>query len=850
MKLGKTYSPKDYESNIYDLWESNRAFAPTGKGEPFSMVMPPPNANASLHIGHVLGFSIQDTIIRYMRMNGRDTVWLPGADHAGFETQVVFEKHLAKEGKSRFDLSRDELYRQIYAFVDDNRGNFNEIFRKLGASCDWDSFTFSLDERSLTAAYRTFKKLWDDGLIYRGERLVNYCTQHRTSFADIEVEYEDRTTPLYYLKYGPFILATTRPETKFGDTAVAVHPDDERYKEFVGKVITVEGVNGPFTIQVIADEMVDRQFGTGVVKITPAHDLNDWEVAQRHNLPAVRVINHDGTLNHHAGRFEGLTVTEGRKAVVAALKELNLLEKVDEKYRNRVGVCYRCGTVIEPMLMDQWFIKMKELAAPAIAALKAKQITFYPETKCEQTIEYLEQVRDWNISRQIAWGIPIPAFQNINDSDEWIFDERVDQELLEIDGKTYRRDTDVFDTWFSSGQWPLITTGYPDEEDAKKYYPTTLMETGVDILYQWVARMIVLGHYVSGEVPFKEVYLHGMVRAEDGHKMSKSLGNVVDPAPLIDEFGTDAVRLGMMSGRSAGYSAAFAPAKVVAGRNFCNKLWNISRYIEGVLDGAVKTDDAIPATPADHWVLSRLQQYLSEYARLMSEYRLSETYELLYHFVWDDVADWYIEASKMELNPALLRYLLDCILKSGHPFAPFVTETIWQTLEWTGDSLLISQHWPKAMKFDHEKAGQFEEIKTIVSETRTIVSTLALRKTHLYFTDVPFLSEHAALIASLARIDGAQEVTDGRGLHLTTTTHTCWLDIDKETAERYLEDLQRQLDEANQKAATLQARLNNSAYMKKAPKALVRDSKQQLEATKLIIANTQQQIQRFTTLAI
>jgi valyl-tRNA synthetase len=378
LKLSKAYNPSDFESDIYDLWESSKAFAPSGKGEPFTVVMPPPNANAGLHIGHVLGFSIQDTLIRYNRMKGKDAVWLPGADHAGFETQVVYEKHLAKAGKSRFDLSRKELYDQIFEFVSSNRENFDNIFRTLGASCDWERFSFTLDDKSVKTAYTTFKKLWDDGLIYRGERLVNYCTEHRTGFADIEVAYEDRTTPLYYLKYGPFTLATTRPETKFGDTAVAVHPDDERYKQYVGKVIEVEGLNGPFEIRVVADTYVDPEFGTGAVKITPAHDFNDWDVAQRHNLEAVRVINHDGTMNHRAGEFEGMPVLEARKAVVKALKDKKLLEKVDENYQNRVGVCYKCGTVIEPMLLDQWFINMKKLAEPAIKALKANKINFSP----------------------------------------------------------------------------------------------------------------------------------------------------------------------------------------------------------------------------------------------------------------------------------------------------------------------------------------------------------------------------------------------------------------------------------------------------------------------------------------
>jgi valyl-tRNA synthetase len=850
MKLSKSYSPQDFESDIYDLWEKSGAFEPTGKGEPFSMVMPPPNANAPLHIGHSLNYSIMDVIARYQRMQGKSVLLLPGADHAGFETQVVYEKHLAKQGKSRFDYSREELYSDIWDFVQQNKGTFDSQLRSFGVSCDWSRFTFTLEEKVVNTAYSTFKKLWDDGLVYRGERLVNYCTEHRTGFADIEVVYEDRTTPLYYLKYGPFTLATTRPETKFGDTAVAVHPDDDRYKELVGKVIKVEGLNGPFEIRVIADEYVDPEFGTGAVKITPAHDFNDWDIAQRHNLEAVRVINHDGTMNHKAGEFAGMPVTEAREAVVKALKEKGLLEKVDEKYQNRVGVCYKCGTVIEPMLLDQWFIDMKKLAEPAIKVLKDKKITFYPAAKRNQTIEYLENVRDWNISRQIAWGIPIPAYQNTQDKDDWIFDESVADEVIERDGKTYTRDPDVFDTWFSSGQWPFATLATKDgleSDDFKKYYPNSLMETGTDIMFMWVSRMICLGLYVTGDIPFKEVYLHGMVRAEDGTKMSKSKGNGVDPHGVIQEFGSDATRMGMIAGRSAGDSAAYAPAKIIAGRNYCNKLWNVARFIEGILDNSNGKPEVKPITPADNWMLSKLQHTIDAVSAQMNDYRMSEAYETVYHFVWDEFADWYIEASKKELNPGLLRYGLEAILKLSHPFAPFVTETIWQTLDWTGDSLLISQSWPKKDKFDSNEVEKFEEIITIVSEVRMIKTALQLRKTSLYFTGVPFLTDHSDLIAGLANIEGVHEVEAGQGLHLTTTRHNCWLDVDRETTNHYVTKLQKQLESAENARESLQKRLDNKEYIKQAPKNLVDDTKTKLTEAEQLIENTKAQIARFTS---
>lgn len=830
MKLPKVYEHGQYEGMIYELWEKSGAFTPKKGGEVFSMVMPPPNANANLHIGHALMFSIQDTIVRYHRLKGKNVAWIPGADHAGFETQVVYEKHLAKQGKSRFDLSREELYSGIYDFVQSNKQGFYDIFRSLGSSCDWSRFTFTLDEKVVNTAYNTFKKMWDDKLIYRGERLVNYCTFHRTSFADIEVVYEEQASPLYYLKYGPFTLATTRPETKFGDTAVAVHPEDERYKDLVDTVVTVEGLNGPFDIRVVADEYVDPEFGTGAVKITPAHDFNDFEVGQRHNLEAVRVINHDGTLNNRAGQFEGMKVAEARQAVAEELKKRGLLEKVDQNYRNRVGKCYKCGTVIEPMLMDQWFIDMKTLAKPAIKALKDKKITFYPEAKRDQTIAYLENVKDWNISRQIAWGIPIPAFQNIDDSDDWIFDERVGSELLEIDGKTYRRDPDVFDTWFSSGQWPYVTLGYPDSDDFEQYYPNSLMETGVDILYQWVARMIVLGLYITGDIPFKDVYLHGMVRAEDGRKMSKSLGNVIDPNEILTSHGSDALRMGMLAGRSAGFSAAYAPSKVDAARNFCNKLWNVARFVEGIVgDKFDRQAKPEPKTVADHWILYKLQQAAAKIDADLAAYRFSEAYETLYHTAWDDFADWYIEASKSQPNHAVLAHGLETILKLAHPFAPFVTETIWQTLSWDKNSMLITSKWPVVAKGGKAETSTFEVIRGIVSETRAIIRNLGLAKPEMYYTGSELLKAHGALIKRLANLESLKEVSSGNGLHLTQTSENCWLAVDQETAAGYLGKLEEQQTAEALSVQRLKGRLDNKSYVKNAPKQLVDETKRQLK---------------------
>lgn len=835
MKLSKAYEPAEYETGVYALWESSGAFAPTGQGEPYSIVMPPPNANGNLHVGHGYMIPLQDILTRYHRMKGRDTIWIPGADHAGFETWVVFERNLEAAGKSRFDFSRDELYQMTWDFVHEQRGNMELQLRALGASCDWSSLVFTLDEKVVSAVYDTFKKLWDDKLIYRGKRLANYCTFHQTAFADIEVEYKDRTTPLYYMKYGPFELATTRPETKFGDTAVAVNPNDERYQQYVGQEITVEGLNGDFTIQVVADDHVDPEFGTGVVKITPAHDFNDWEIAQRHNLPAVQVIDRDGRLNEKAGQFAGLTVAEARQAVVEALKEKGLLVKVDEHYRNRVGTCYKCGTVIEPMLMDQWFMDVQPLAQRAKQAIQDGQITFTPSQKGDELMRYYDELRDWNLSRQIPWGIPIPAFQNVDDPDDWVFDTRVDQSEITIDGRTYRRDEDTFDTWFSSGQWPFITTDYLSDGDLARFYPNSVMETGFDILRPWVSRMIMLGLYVTDKVPFHDVYLHGLILDEHGQKMSKSKGNVLNPLEVVTEFGSDALRLGVVMNRSAGQSQAFSPATVVAGRNFCNKLWNVTRFIENkagetIYDQAA-VNAAVPQSLAEHWVLARLDAARHQLDDHLQQYRFAEAAETIYHAVWDDVADWFIEASKQDTQPAFLVHVLDIMLRLAHPFAPFVTETIWTTLH-NDQSLLIGQSWPEALDYDRAAATQFDQIQGLVGELRFTLAQLPAGKYRLVYEDDRLIADNADLIRALANVETVERVSAGKGLRIPSPNHAVWLDISEELLYEHQTQLELRLVDVRREIATLENRLSNQSYIDKAPAHLVEDSRQTLASKK------------------
>jgi valyl-tRNA synthetase len=851
MKLPKVYEPALFEADMYALWEKSQAFLPRKTGKSYSVVVPPPNANASLHIGFALTMTLQDIAVRYHRLKGESTLFVPGADHAGFETQAVYEKHLAKEGKSRFDFTREELYQQIWNFVAQNRKGFEAQFRQLGGSVDWNHFTFTLDDKVVKRAYATFKKMWDEGLIYRGERLVNYCTHHRTGFADIEVVYKEAKTPLYYMKYGPFTLATTRPETKFGDTAVAVHPNDKRYQKYVGQVIEVEGVNGPFTVQVIADEMVDPNFGTGVVKITPAHSFDDWEVAQRHNLPAKRIINHDGTLNHHAGRFEGLTVLEARKAVVEALQEKNLLVKIDESYQNRMGQCYKCGTVIEPMLMEQWFVNMEPLARRAIEVLEAGKITFYPDAKRTQLIGYLQNLKDWNISRQIAWGIPIPAFQNINDSDDWIYDERVGEEIIEVDGKTYRRDPDVFDTWFSSSSWPYATLNFgdPKNDDFKKFYPLSLMETGGEILYPWVSRMIMLGLYITEEIPFKAAYIHGYVMAEDGSKMSKSIGNVINAPEVIEKYGADALRMGIIAGRVPAVNRGYDSRKVEEARNFNNKLWNIARYIEDKVGDRQKAGTPQPQTDADHWLLHKLGHTAQEIGNHLNNYRFAEAYETLYHFVWDDLADWYIEASKATPNLSLLAFGLESILKLAHPFAPFVTETIWQTLAWAPDTVLATSTWPDIPRADNKQAKAFEEIKAIVIEIRALMKAVGVTTTTLSYHDAPVIEANADLIKHLARLENVSYGT-GEGVALTQTKYAVRLGLSIEITKQYLDKLAEQEKTEAAALKNFEVRLKNKQYLANAPAAVVTQTKEQLAAAQIRLANIQSEQTRFKARAM
>ena len=838
MQLAKQYIPNDYEPNIYALWETSGALKPTGVGKPYSIIMPPPNANGNLHIGHALDMNLKDILIRYHRMKGDDAVFIPGADHAGFETWVVYERELTKQGKSRFDFSRDQLYSQVWNFVQEKRGNMELQLRALGVSASWKHLTFTLDDKVINTVYDTFKKMWDDNLIYRGERIVNYCTKHQTSFADIEVEHKNEKGKLWKIAYptldkiGEIIIATTRPETMLGDVAVAVHPDDERYKKLIGTRILLPIVNKE--IPIIADEYVDMSYGTGAVKITPAHDPNDFEIAKRHDLPLESIISPEGKMINVPAQFLGLTPVEARARVLEALEALEL-RRGETEIEHAVGHCYKCGSVIEPMIKEQWFIKIQSLAQPAIDALKKEEITFYPASKRKELIAYLEQLKDWNISRQIPWGIPIPAFVNENDPKDWIFDTRTNEQSIVVNGTTYIREEDTFDTWFSSGQWPYIVTDYLTDGDLANYFPTDMMETGMDIMRAWVSRMIMLSLYRTGKLPFKEVYLHGMVNDEHNQKMSKSKGNVINPMELVAEFGSDATRMGIIAGRAPAQSQAFNRGSVIAARNFCNKLWNIARFVEAQIGDNHQIVDLEPQTPADHWIIRQLNDAANNIAVRLEQYRFSEASETVYHTIWDDVADWYIESSKTAINRPLLSWVLATSLKIAHPFAPFVTETIWQTLNYT-DGILMREAWPTPEKFDPIAAEQFEQLKLLVVEGRWVIAELpGNKKYRLLYGNDSLIADNQDTIKHLMRLEAIEYTDQPRGLRLAAANREAWLDIDSETLYQHQENLEMRLAEARQKLAGLKKRLENPTYIEKAPAHLVKETREQLAEQEKII---------------
>jgi valyl-tRNA synthetase len=695
--MDKVYNHKNIEEKIYKVWEENGYFKPevNPRGKFYCIILPPPNANGALHFGHAM-FAAEDILIRYHRMLGDSALWLPGADHAGIETQFVFEKKLKSEGKSRLDFDRETLYKMIEKYVSENRGGIERQLRRLGFSLDWTREKYTLNPDIVKLVHKTFKKMYDEGLLYRDYKLVNYCTFDGTSFSDLEVVHEERISPLYYIKYGPLVLATTRPETKFGDTAVAVHPDDDRYKKYVGQELEIETVLGKAKIKVIADESVDPKFGTGVVKITPAHDFNDFETGKRHKLSLKQVIGFDGKMNHFAGKFAGLYIKQARRAIVEEMQAKGLIEKIDNNYKNRVGLCYKCKNVLEPLPLEQWFVKVESLKRKAIEAVKNGKIKITPKNFENIYFQWLENLRDWNISRQIVWGIQIPAWKN-KKTNEW----RITEGEAPI-GSDWEQDKDTLDTWFSSGQWPYLTLKTGKSGDFEKFYPTSVMETGYDLLKPWVSRMIMMGINITGRVPFKDVLFHGLVNDPYGKKMSKSKGNVINPLELVDQYGADAVRFALIYGNATGNDQALSYPKLEAARKFTNKLWNMARFIEmnRTQNSNVKTQNLAELLIAaknenDKKMINQVEELTGKVTEDLEKYNFNYAAESLYEFIWHEFADKYIEDVKNRIDNnsfMVLSSLFMVLLKLLHPFVPFVTEEIYQRFKF-GKSIMIDK-WP------------------------------------------------------------------------------------------------------------------------------------------------------------
>ena len=721
--MDKIFEHQKVEKKIYQLWEKsgylNPDKLPQKKGKPFCIIMPPPNANAPLHIGHGVFVTLQDLMIRYQRMNGKKALWLPGTDHAGFETQVVFEKQLAKQGKSGLEMEQKEFYNAVWQYTQKNKKIVKEQLKLLGASCDWSREKFTLDKDIQKIVYQVLKKLWQDKLLYRGKKIVNYCPKHHTAFSDLEVKYQEEKSFLYFVKYkfkaepSKWItVATTRPETIPGDSAIAVNPKDKRYKSFVNKIV-IEPITKR-EIPIIANKEVDINFGTGALKITPAHDALDFEIGQQHQLETRETLDFNGHFNELAGPLAGLNIVQAREKAIEILKNNQALEK-EQEYIHQVGHCYKCNTIIEPMIMDQWFVAMTQklpkkdesLRDLAIKAIKTKKIKIIPSYFEKVFFHWMNNIKDWNISRQIRWGIPIPAFHCLDCQKSFIEIDKIPKKCIYCQSKNIKKDNDVLDTWFSSGLWPMATlfgNQGTKSKDFKTFYPTDVMETGWDILFFWVARMIILGVYYTGKIPFKNVYLHGLVRDKDRQKMSKSKGNVIDPLAVVDVYGADALRMALIIGNTAGKDIIISEEKIKGYRNFANKIWNASRFIINNLndyDGKKPVLDA-----KDKKILSEFEKTKQKITKNLDAFKFSLAGEILYHYFWHVFADKIIEQMKLRIrenkNKKQAQYILDTILKDClkmlHPFMPFVTETIWQKIphyQNKKNNLLMITQWPR-----------------------------------------------------------------------------------------------------------------------------------------------------------
>jgi valyl-tRNA synthetase len=878
VKLPKIYEASQYESDIYALWEKSGVFTadPHSHKEHFSISMPPPNETGTLHIGHALFLTLQDILSRHARQQGKDVLWLPGTDHAALAVNALVEKQLAEEGTDKHQIGRDEFLRRTREFVGNSRETINSQVRAMGASVDWTRARYTLDDALNRTVNEVFVKMYNDGLIYRGHRIVNWDPNLETNVSDDEVVYKEEQGQFYTFKYGPFEIGTARPETKFGDKYVVMHPDDERYKDYKhGDTFEAEWINGKVTATIIKDEAADPKFGTGVMTITPWHDHTDFEIAERHGLDKEQIIDFHGKLLPIAGEFAGTSIEDVRPKIVEKLAAKGLLVKADENYVHNVAINDRGKGKIEPQIRLQWFVdvnkpavewkgKKRSLKEVMQMVIRDGDIDIIPKRFEKVYFHWIDNLRDWNISRQIWWGHRIPVWYREDTDGTLETYASVQPPTDQSEGfHEWEQDPDTLDTWFSSALWTWSTLIDPEKAqdysltlkdlldqspDYKAYHPTTVMETGWDILFFWVARMILATTYATGEIPFKTVYLHGLVRTEEGKKMSKSNPDtIIDPLEVIPEYGTDALRFALVQGTSAGSDQRLGRAKILANRNFANKIWNIARYIEGVLGEETSREGAKAVSAADHWILYKMRTSQEKISSDLSNFHFGEAYDSLYHFIWDDLADWYIEASKAEPNKPLLAYVLEQVLLIAHPFAPFLTETIWQTLAWENDSILAGRELSKIIDHSKGQAEDFEEIKAIVSESRYICRALHVSGITLYYTDVPFLRDNAAIIKRLGNLHAVSEVRDGTGLFLTSTKHRCWLDIDAGTAKAYLRELEARRREQQAVIEQLQKRLENKNYVKNAPKEVVSQTKDQLKTAQEMLATLEAEEKRFTT---
>ncbi|MDD6799148.1 MAG: valine--tRNA ligase [Firmicutes bacterium] len=874
-ELPKTYNPADFEDRLYKFWEENGYFKPSGdKNSPaFSVVIPPPNVTGQLHMGHALNNTLQDILVRYKRMCGYETLWIPGTDHAGIATQIKVEEMLRKEkGLSRHDIGRDEFLKLVWEWKNKYGGRIINQLKKLGSSCDWSREAFTMNENLSRAVKKVFVSLYDKGLIYQGLRITNICPHCNTALSDAEVEHKEVSGHFWHIRYpvkgseGEYVtVATTRPETMLGDSAVAVHPDDERYKHLVGKTLILPLMNRE--IPVIADDYVDREFGTGCVKITPCHDPNDFEMGQRHNLEQIIVIDNSGKINQNGGKYAGMDRFDARKAIVSDLEALGYLVKVEEHSHN-VAHCYRCGSIVEPIASKQWFVLMKPLAEPAIKVVKDGDIRYIPERFSKIYLNWMENIHDWCISRQLWWGHRIPAYYCDSCGEVVVAEDA--PECCPKCGKPMRQDEDVLDTWFSSALWPFSTLGWPDEtEDLKRFYPTSVLVTAYDIITFWVSKMIFMGIENMGEknrpikeqIPFPDVFIHGLVRDEQGRKMSKSLGNGIDPLEIIGKYGADALRFALATGNSPGNDMRFSDEKIEAARNFANKIWNASRFVLMNLDiEKAELPDDEKLSLEDKWILSRYNRLVGEVRANLDSYELGVALSKLYDFIWDEFCDWYIELAKIRLADKesegcrtaqnVLVYVLGGTMKLLHPFLPFITEEIWQSLPHEGDSIMISAYPEQSQRFEYacEEARMtcvIEAIKAI-RRARADKNVPPSKKATVYIVterkDV-FCDATKAFftrLASASSVEICDSVDEDNALRIITDSATIYIPLaDIIDTEKELARLTKEKQDLLNEIIRLEKKLSNESFVSKAPAEVVEGERAKLRKYQDTLSSTE-----------